>query len=40
VPKIIEVSKVDRLEVLGNPGAEATGILRQFGAEIYSDWQP
>ena len=38
VPKIIEVSKVDRLEVLGNPGPEATSMLKQFGAEIYSDW--
>jgi len=39
VPRLVEVSKVDRFEVYGNPGPEATKMLAPFGAEIFEDWQ-
>jgi quinol monooxygenase YgiN len=39
VPKMVEVSKVDRFEVYGDPGPECTKMLATFGAEIFSDWQ-
>jgi hypothetical protein len=39
VPKMVEVSKVDRFEVYGDPGREAAQILALFGADIFSDWQ-
>ena len=38
VPKMVEVSRIDRFEVYGNPGPEATSMLTRFGAQIYSDW--
>ncbi len=38
VPKILEVSSLDRFEVYGNPGPEGTRILAPLGADIYSDW--
>ena len=39
VPKMVDVSKVDRFEVYGDPGVEGRKMLSQFGAEIFSDWQ-
>ena len=39
VPKMVEISKVDRFEVYGDPGVEGRQMLSQFGAEIFSDWQ-
>jgi len=39
VPKMVQVSKVDRFEVYGDPGPDATQILALFGADIFSDWQ-
>ena len=38
VPKLVEVSCVDRFEVYGDPGPEGTRMLASFGAEIFSDW--
>ena len=38
VPKIMEVSKMDLLEIYGNPGPEATAMLTAVGAVIFSDW--
>lgn len=38
VPKLVEVSSVDRFEVYGDPGPEGTQMLASFGAEIFSDW--
>jgi quinol monooxygenase YgiN len=39
VPKMVEVSRVDRFEVYGDPGPEGTKMLAPFGAEIFSDWE-
>jgi quinol monooxygenase YgiN len=39
VPKLVELTKVDRFEVYGNPGPGATKMLVPFGAEIFEDWQ-
>ncbi|HXW93439.1 MAG TPA: antibiotic biosynthesis monooxygenase [Terriglobales bacterium] len=39
VPRMVEVSKVDRFEVYGDPGPEGTQMLALFGADIFSDWQ-
>ena len=39
VPKMVEVSKVDRFEVYGDPGPEGRQMLSPFGADIFSDWQ-
>jgi quinol monooxygenase YgiN len=39
VPKMVEVSSVDRFEVYGDPSPRGTQMLAPFGAEIFSDWQ-
>jgi len=39
VPKMVEIAKVDRFEVYGEPGGECRKMLATFGAEIFSDWQ-
>ncbi len=39
VPKMAEISKVERFEVYGEPGAEGAKMLAAFGAEFFSDWQ-
>ena len=38
VPQMVQISKVDRFEVYGDPGAEAGKMLAAFGAEVYSDF--
>jgi quinol monooxygenase YgiN len=39
VPKALEYASVDRFEVYGDPGAEATTMLANFGAQIFDRWQ-
>jgi len=39
VPKLLEVSKLDRFEVYGDPGAKAAQVLAGVGAEIFQFWQ-
>ena len=39
VPQMVQISKVDRFEVYGDPGPEAAKMLAALGAEIFSDWQ-
>jgi len=39
VPKLVELSKVDRFEVYGDPGPEGMQMLTPFGAEMFSDWE-
>jgi len=38
VPKLLENSRLERFEVYGDPGAEATEMLKGFGAEIFQPW--
>ena len=38
VPKLLETSKFDGVEVYGNPGPKAAEILAGFGAEISHPW--
>jgi len=38
VPKMLDVSKLDRFEVYGDPGPQATAMLAKVGAEIFSNW--
>lgn len=38
VPKILEVSQLNSLEVYGDPGTEASEILAGFGAETFTSW--
>jgi quinol monooxygenase YgiN len=38
VPRLMEIAKVDRFEVYGDPGPEATKMLVPLGAEIFLDW--
>ena len=38
VPKLIQFASVGGFEVNGDPGPEATKILRGFGAEIFKHW--
>lgn len=38
VPKLLESASVTRFEVNGDPGAEATAVLKGFGAEIFRHW--
>lgn len=38
VPKLLEHSRLERFEVYGEPGAEATEMLKGFGAEIFQPW--
>ncbi|HKD85063.1 MAG TPA: antibiotic biosynthesis monooxygenase [Terriglobales bacterium] len=39
VPRALEFAGVDRFEVYGDPGAEATAMLANFGAQIFDRWQ-
>jgi quinol monooxygenase YgiN len=39
VPKALEFAGVDRFEVYGDPGPEATTMLANFGAQIFDHWQ-
>ena len=39
VPKALEFATVDRFEVYGDPGAEATAMLANFGTQIFDRWQ-
>lgn len=39
VPKALESAAVDRFEVYGDPGAEATAMLANFGAQIFDHWR-
>jgi quinol monooxygenase YgiN len=39
IPKLIEHAKIDRFEVYGDPGAEASAALSRVGAEIFSLWK-
>ena len=38
VPQMVQISKVDWLEVYGAPGPEAGKMLAAFGAMVFSDW--
>ncbi len=38
VPKLVELVKVDRFEVYGDPGAQAASMLAGFGAAIFPRW--
>jgi quinol monooxygenase YgiN len=38
VPRLLEHSRLERFEVYGDPGAEATAMLAGFGAEIFQSW--
>ncbi len=38
VPRLLECSRLERFEVYGDPGAEATEMLKGFGAEIFQAW--
>ncbi len=38
VPKLLEHSRLERFEVYGDPGSEATEMLKGFGAEIFQPW--
>jgi quinol monooxygenase YgiN len=38
VPKLLEHSRLERFEVYGDPGVEATEMLKGFGAEIFQAW--
>ena len=38
VPKMLEVATLDRFEVYGDPGPQATAMLKGFGAEIFAAW--
>ena len=38
VPKLLELAKLDRFEVYGEPSAKATEILTKVGAEIFPQW--
>jgi hypothetical protein len=39
VPKALESATVDRFEVYGDPGEEATSMLANFGTQIFDRWQ-
>lgn len=39
VPKLLELSKITRFEVYGDPGAKAGPMLTGVGAEIFSGWR-
>lgn len=39
VPQALEFAIVDRFEVYGDPGAEATAMLANFGAQTFDHWQ-
>jgi quinol monooxygenase YgiN len=38
VPKMLELSRLDRFEVYGDPGPQAAAMLAGFGAEIFESW--
>jgi quinol monooxygenase YgiN len=38
VPRLLETSSLTGFEVYGNPGPEATQMLKGFGAEIFDFW--
>ena len=38
VPKLLQLSMLNRCEVYGDPGPQATPILKGFGAEIFANW--
>ena len=38
VPKMLEVSSINRFEVYGDPGPEAARMLAEVGAEIFDVW--
>jgi quinol monooxygenase YgiN len=38
VPKLLQSANVTGFEVNGDPGPEATAILRGFGAQIFKHW--
>jgi quinol monooxygenase YgiN len=39
IPKLVEHAKIDRFEVYGDPGPEASARLRSVGAEIFAFWK-
>jgi quinol monooxygenase YgiN len=39
VPRMLEVTTIEGFTVDGDPGPEATEILRGFGAEIFPHWK-
>jgi len=39
VPKLLQSAKVTGFEVNGDPGPEASAMLRGFGAEIFRHWR-
>jgi quinol monooxygenase YgiN len=39
VPKLLQSAKVTGFEVNGDPGPEASAMLRGFGAEIFKHWR-
>jgi quinol monooxygenase YgiN len=38
VPKLLEHCRLERFECYGDPGPEATEMLKGFGAEIFQPW--
>ena len=38
VPKLLEHSRLERCEVHGDPGPDATEMLKELGAEIFKSW--
>lgn len=38
VPAVLQLSKVDRFEVYGDPGPQAASMLAGFGAAIFPRW--
>ncbi len=38
VPKMLQMSSLDRFEVYGEPGPQAAAMLAGFGAEIFTPW--
>ena len=38
VPRLLEHSRLERFEVYGDPGPEATDMLKGFGAEVFQPW--
>ena len=38
VPKMLQMSSLNRFEVYGDPGPKAAAMLAGFGAEIFASW--
>jgi len=38
VPRLLQTSSLDRFEVYGDPGPQATATLQGVGAEIFAAW--